>query len=74
MVYKIRRVQKTGFSLGVTIPTAMAQLLGFKPGDEVRVYVVGDVFCVRRVGAEGFAPGVIAVSPQIEHDRISFAE
>jgi hypothetical protein len=41
----------------------MAKVLNMRRGDEVHLFVVGDVFCVRRVDRGGFTPGVIAVKP-----------
>jgi len=59
-----RRVHRAGSSVQITIPYPIAQALGIKIGDEVRVYLVGHVMCVQRVDVGGFLPGVVAVKPQ----------
>lgn len=74
MEYRTRRLQRAGFSVGVTIPVAMAKALDMRRGDEVHLFVVGDVFCVRRVDRGGFVPGLIAVTPRVEKDRLESRE
>lgn len=47
--------------MGFTIPTAFCRALGMKKGDEVKVYIVGDVLCLKKVDSGIFTPGVVAV-------------
>ena len=47
--------------MGFTIPTAFARALQMKKGDEVKVYIVGDVLCLKKVDSGIFTPGVVAV-------------
>lgn len=71
MEYRTRRLLQAGFGVGVTIPSAMAKALHMQRGDEVHLFIVGDVFCVRRVDRGGFTPGVIAVTPRVEKDALA---
>lgn len=59
--YRTRRLQRAGHSVGFTIPVAFCKALGMHRGDEVKVYIVGDVLCLKRVDAGMFTPGVVAV-------------
>ena len=59
--YFTRRVLRVGFSTGLTVPAPLGRALGIRPGDEVRMYMVGEVLCVQRLGSEGFVPKVVAV-------------
>lgn len=58
-----RRVHRAGASVQITIPHQIAKTVGIQVGDEVRVYLVGQVMCVQRVDAGGFVTGVVAVRP-----------
>ena len=73
MEYRTRRLQRAGHSVGVTIPLAMARALGLERGQQVHLFIVGEVFCVRRVDRGGFTPGVIAVTPRVDKDRLELA-
>jgi bifunctional DNA-binding transcriptional regulator/antitoxin component of YhaV-PrlF toxin-antitoxin module len=59
--YRTRRLMRSGFSVGFTIPVAFCRALGLKKGDEVKVYIVGDVLCLKKVDSGIFTPGVVAV-------------
>ena len=59
--YRTRRLQRAGHSVGFTIPVSFCKALNFKRGDEVKVYIIGDVLCLKRVDAGMFTPGVGAV-------------
>ena len=63
--FRTRRVHRAGASCQVTIPQAIARAVGIKVGDEVRVYLVGQVMCVQRVDVGGFMPGVVPVRPAL---------
>lgn len=59
--YRTRRLQRAGHSVGFTIPVSFCKALNFKRGDEIKVYIVGDVLCIRRLDTSAFTPGVVAV-------------
>jgi antitoxin component of MazEF toxin-antitoxin module len=58
----------------VTIPAAIARAVGIRIGDEVRVYLVGQVMCVQRVDVGGFLPGVVAVRPALRTQNAGLGE
>ena len=47
--------------MGVTIPAVYARSLSWHRGDEVRVYLAGEVVCIQSLERGTFAPRVIAV-------------
>jgi len=49
----------------ITIPAGIARAIGVGIGDEVRIYLVGQVMCVQRVEVGGFLPGVVPVRPAL---------
>jgi antitoxin PrlF len=49
----------------VTIPQEICRIIGLKPGDKVRVTVVGDVVTIRRTSSK-LLQGYGAVSPKKE--------
>lgn len=58
---RVRRLVRSGSSVGLCIPAQYTRALGWRRGDEVRVYMVGDVVCVQRLEAGNFAPRVVAI-------------
>jgi bifunctional DNA-binding transcriptional regulator/antitoxin component of YhaV-PrlF toxin-antitoxin module len=60
-----RRVHRAGASVQITIPAQIARAIGVGIGDEVRIYLVGQVMCVQRVDTGGFTPLVVPVSPAL---------
>ena len=68
--YFTRRVLRVGFSTGLTVPAPLGRALGIRPGDEVRMYMVGEVLCVQRLGSEGFVPKVVPVRIVERHVEI----
>jgi antitoxin component of MazEF toxin-antitoxin module len=58
-----RRVHRAGASVQVTIPAAIARAVGINIGDEVRIYLVGQVVCLQRADTGGFLAGVVPVRP-----------
>jgi len=60
-----RRVHRAGASVEITIPAGIARAIGVNIGDEVRIYLVGQVMCVQRVDVGGFLPGVVPVRPAL---------
>jgi len=61
---QIRRLHRAGGSLIVTVPSAMAKFLGVGAEDQVWVYLVGHVLCMKRFDEGGFTPEVVAVRSQ----------
>ena len=59
--FRTLRVSRSGNSLSVIIPRALADTLGLHRGDELRAYVVGKVLCLQQSKWESFTPGVMAV-------------
>lgn len=59
---RVRRLVRSGSSVGLTIPAVYARALGFNRGDEVRVYLAGEVVCVQRLDRGNFTPRVIAIT------------
>jgi len=60
-----RRVHRAGASCQVTIPQPIARAVGIKIGDELRIYLVGQVVCLQRADQGGFLPGVVPVRPAL---------
>jgi antitoxin component of MazEF toxin-antitoxin module len=53
---------RSGSSVGLCLPAVYARALGWSRGDEVRVYLVGQVVCVQKLEAGNFTPRVIAIT------------
>jgi len=59
--FSIRRLHRAGRSVQVTIPAEIARTVGLKQGDQVWVYLVGHVLCMKRFEDGGFTPDVVGV-------------
>jgi bifunctional DNA-binding transcriptional regulator/antitoxin component of YhaV-PrlF toxin-antitoxin module len=69
-----RRVHRAGASVQITIPAQIARAIGVGIGDEVRIYLVGQVMCVQRVDTGGFTPLVVPVSPALSNRESGIGE
>lgn len=72
-VSRVRRLVRSGSSVGVCIPVMFAKELALHPGDEVRIYRVGECVIVQRLEGGNFSPKVIAV-PRPESAQVSVTE
>ena len=59
--FQIRQTHRTGNSIYVTIPRDLCTLVGLGSSDQVYVYSVGGVICIKKFDEGGFTPEVIAV-------------
>lgn len=62
-IYLTRRIVKQGGSLGLNIPKQILAARGLKRGDDVKIWLIGEVIAVQKLDTSGFTPGVIAVRP-----------
>ena len=62
--YRTVRLHRSGNSLGLYVPRVVAAQLCVQPGDEMRLYVVGQVMCVEAVGPADWNPSVVAAEKQ----------
>jgi bifunctional DNA-binding transcriptional regulator/antitoxin component of YhaV-PrlF toxin-antitoxin module len=69
-----RRVHRAGNSVQITIPAQIARAIGVGIGDEVRIYLVGQVMCVQRVDTGGFTPLVVPVRPALGNRESGIGE
>lgn len=61
--HRTTRVWRGGGSFVIALPVAYCKMLNIRRGDEVKVYVVGDVMCIQPARGETFVRHVVSVKP-----------
>ena len=62
-IYVTRRIVKQGGSLGLNIPKQILAARNLRKGDDVKIWLIGEVIAIQKLDTSGFSPGVIAVRP-----------